>query len=132
MYVMARYFHQFVHLCWFFGQDYFVLLPDDFYLAAILNKKVEKPCAIDEKGLCRDYTYLNLTQFSTTYGVGGYIQTGRKLDKLREYFQDTDVSSQFEFSSVLMKIVVIYATRFCVNWKSPICTETSCIQTFIV
>nr|CAI5850401.1 unnamed protein product [Callosobruchus analis] len=54
--------------------DYFVLLPEDFYLATILNQKVEKPCKVDELDLCRHYAYPTVTSYSRAWGVGGFIQ----------------------------------------------------------
>lgn len=70
-----------------------MLLPEDFYLATIMNKKIEKPCTVKEAALCREYTYLNLTQFHTTFGVGGFVQEeGRKIGVLKEFFQDAEVS----------------------------------------
>lgn len=41
--------------------------------------------------MCKDYTYLNVTQFPITYGVGGYVQEQRKIDRLKEYYQGTEV-----------------------------------------
>lgn len=67
------------------------MLPEDFYLAAILNKKVEEPCRVNDTGLCKDYTYLNVTQFPITFGTGGYIQEQNKIDRVKEYYQGTQV-----------------------------------------
>lgn len=72
--------------------DYFVLLPEDFYLASILNQKVENPCKINQQNLCKEFSYPNVTQFDTVWGSGGFILEADGTQNLREYFQDTDVS----------------------------------------
>lgn len=71
--------------------DYFVLLPEDFYLATILNQKVENPCRVNQKSLCKEFSYPNVTQFDTVWGSGGYILDGDGTQNLREYFQDSEV-----------------------------------------
>ncbi|XP_050301015.1 laminin subunit alpha [Anthonomus grandis grandis] len=68
--------------------DYFVLLPEDFYLATVLNQKIETPCTFNDTGLCRVYDYPNITSFDKTYGVGGYI--GNDHQPLREFYLNTE------------------------------------------
>ncbi|CAG9771124.1 unnamed protein product [Ceutorhynchus assimilis] len=71
--------------------DYFVLLPEDFYLATILNQKVETPCTLNETGLCRSFGYPNISYFDRTFGVGGYIPNGDGQGMpIKEYFLDID------------------------------------------
>ncbi|XP_060535680.1 laminin subunit alpha [Cylas formicarius] len=70
--------------------DYFVLLPEDFYLASVLSQKVETPCTINETDLCRHYAYPNISFFDKTFGVGGYIRDGVDNDPLNEFFKDGD------------------------------------------
>ncbi|CAG9836790.1 unnamed protein product [Diabrotica balteata] len=66
--------------------DYFVLLPEDFYLATILNQKVGKPCTIGEQDLCRHHAYPNLTAYDKSWGVGGF---GANNKQLTEWFKNT-------------------------------------------
>lgn len=73
-------------------KDYFVLLPEDFYLATILNQNVEEPCKIGEKRLCRQYGYPNVSSFDMSLGSGGLITYGSKIDTLKEYYDNTSVS----------------------------------------
>lgn len=69
-----------------------MLLPEDFYLASILNQKVEKPCLFGEKNLCRHYAYPNITMFDKSWGVGGFIQNGENTDQPKEWFSNVEVS----------------------------------------
>lgn len=71
------------------------MLPEDFYLATILNEKVETPCVVHEKVLCRAYSYPNVSYFDTTWGTGGVVMAGDKKENLREYFDDQNVSDNF-------------------------------------
>ncbi|XP_066250557.1 laminin subunit alpha isoform X1 [Euwallacea similis] len=71
--------------------DYFVLLPEDFYLATILNQKVETPCTFNQTGLCRSFSYPNITFYDRVFGVGGYIPNGDKLGyPIQEYYTNTE------------------------------------------
>ncbi|KAJ8973563.1 hypothetical protein NQ317_009587 [Molorchus minor] len=70
--------------------DYFVLLPEDFYLATILNQKIESPCTSEENGLCRQYAYPNISMFDRAMGAGGFIQSGNKIKQLKEYLEESD------------------------------------------
>ncbi|KAF7271317.1 hypothetical protein GWI33_015789 [Rhynchophorus ferrugineus] len=70
--------------------DYFVLLPEDFYLATVLNYKVESPCRINETDLCRHYAYPNISNYDRTFGVGGYTTNGKKDELLKEFFLDNN------------------------------------------
>ncbi|ERL89440.1 hypothetical protein D910_06807 [Dendroctonus ponderosae] len=69
--------------------DYFVLLPEDFYLATVLNQKVESPCTFNETGLCRSYGYPNITFFDRTFGVGGYFSQEKTTRPLTEFYSNT-------------------------------------------
>ncbi|XP_030765960.1 laminin subunit alpha [Sitophilus oryzae] len=70
--------------------DYFVLLPEDFYLATVLNYKIETPCTINQTDLCRHYAYPNISYYDRTFGVGGYTTDGKKDEILKEYFKDSN------------------------------------------
>lgn len=83
----VKYYNNFRH----FFQDYFVLLPEDFYLATILNQEVEKPCTMNETDLCRHYAYPNITMFDKSWGVGGFIPSGGEILQLEEWFKNTEV-----------------------------------------
>lgn len=72
-------------------QDYFVLLPEDFYLATILNEKVETPCEVNEKKLCRDYNYPDVSYFNPVYGNDGFVIKNGAKEDLQEYFDDEKV-----------------------------------------
>ncbi|XP_074042767.1 laminin subunit alpha [Leptinotarsa decemlineata] len=65
--------------------DYFVLLPEDFYLATILNQKVENACSVDEKDMCRHYEYPNVSFYDRSLGVGGFGQNKKPLE---QWFED--------------------------------------------
>ncbi|KAL3275284.1 hypothetical protein HHI36_020052 [Cryptolaemus montrouzieri] len=68
--------------------DYFVLLPEDYYLASILHLKVEKACKIKENSLCREYSYPNLTNFDTIgFGFGTAV-LGSTQQPISEFYED--------------------------------------------
>lgn len=74
-------------------QDYFVLLPEDYYLASILHQKIEKPCKInDTNSLCREYSYPNLTQFDTVACGFGTAVFGSTQRPISEFYEDLKVS----------------------------------------
>lgn len=69
------------------------MLPEDFYLATILNQKVEEPCVVGQTKLCRDYSYPNTSAFYTSWGNGGYVDMGNdNIRTLTEYYEDAEVS----------------------------------------
>lgn len=68
-----------------------MLLPEDFYLATVLNQNVESPCTFNETGLCRSYGYPNITFFDRTFGVGGYVSQEKTTRPLTEFYSDTQV-----------------------------------------
>ncbi|KAL1517260.1 hypothetical protein ABEB36_001047 [Hypothenemus hampei] len=71
--------------------DYFVLLPEDFYLPTVLNQKVETPCTVNSTGLCRSFGYPNITFFDRTFGVGGFIPNSDKLGyPIKEFYSNTE------------------------------------------
>lgn len=72
--------------------DYFVLLPEDFYLATILNQKVENPCVVNQRGLCKEFRYPNVSLFDRVWGNGGFVLNGEEQEYLREYYEDSNVS----------------------------------------
>lgn len=73
-------------------QDYFVLLPEDFYLATILNEQVDSPCIVHERKLCKDYTYPNVSYFDTVWGSNGFVLTDGSKESLEKFFEDDNVS----------------------------------------
>ncbi|CAH1115895.1 unnamed protein product [Psylliodes chrysocephalus] len=75
--------------------DYFVLLPEDFYLATILNQKVEKPCTIGERDLCRHHAYPNSTIYDKSWGAErGIIYCGKKVNiVINAFICDTPAKS---------------------------------------
>lgn len=66
--------------------DYFVILPEEFYMATILNQKVLEPCVITPENdmdvdsvpqtLCRQFKYPEAKQYPTSRGSGAYIDLG--------------------------------------------------------
>lgn len=72
--------------------DYFVLLPEDFYLATILNERVETPCTVkDPASLCRVQSYPNVSRYDASWGTGGYIDLGEgRIGTLQDYLQDKE------------------------------------------
>lgn len=38
-------------------------------MATILNQKVTGPCKIDDKGLCREFSYPNVSRFDAGWGA---------------------------------------------------------------
>ncbi|XP_018320894.1 laminin subunit alpha [Agrilus planipennis] len=68
--------------------DYFVLLPEEYSSASILTQKVVEPCTIDDKTLCRDYSYPNVSKFDVTLGNGGMVLRGDKVDPLKDFYGD--------------------------------------------
>lgn len=67
--------------------DYFVLLPEEFYEATKLAKKVENPCRVDNSHLCRQYSYPDLSNFDIVYGEGGFTSENDTRDGLTEYVE---------------------------------------------
>lgn len=57
-------------------QDYFVLIPSAYYEAAILSKKVVKPCVIGDKGLCRHFAHPDLKFDSVKAKTGNIVEGG--------------------------------------------------------
>ncbi|KRT80925.1 hypothetical protein AMK59_5061, partial [Oryctes borbonicus] len=70
--------------------DYFVLLPEEFYLANILKQKIDNPCKVFENGLCRDFQYPNISSYDNTQGAGGYIDLGAAIAPPDQYYKDRD------------------------------------------
>ncbi|XP_017779043.1 PREDICTED: laminin subunit alpha isoform X2 [Nicrophorus vespilloides] len=69
--------------------DYFVLLPEEYYMARILNQKVLTPCTIDNEDLCRMYSYPNTNNYHYNLGLGGYIDIGGgAFSMLTEYYDN--------------------------------------------
>ncbi|CAG9860176.1 unnamed protein product [Phyllotreta striolata] len=66
--------------------DYFVLLPEDFYLATVLNQKIEKPCTIGERELCVHHAYPNSTIYDKSWGSGGFRPGNQPVT---EWFKNT-------------------------------------------
>ncbi|CAG9821860.1 unnamed protein product [Phaedon cochleariae] len=66
--------------------DYFVLLPEDFFMATILNQKVERACTLNEMDLCRHYAYPNVSYYDRSLGLGGFGPNNKRLDT---WFEDT-------------------------------------------
>ncbi|XP_057663543.1 laminin subunit alpha [Diorhabda carinulata] len=82
--------------------DYFVLLPEDFYLATILNQKVEKACTIGEQDLCRHHAYPNVTSYDKSWGVGGF---GPNRRPLVEWFKNT--THLYELKKISNKVPML-------------------------
>ena len=74
-----------------FSQDYFVLLPEEFYLATILKQKVNNPCTTDNSSLCREFGYPSITNYDITWGGGGYMYLGDDIQRPMEYFKNKEV-----------------------------------------
>lgn len=69
-----------------------MLLPEEFYLATILNQNVETPCTFNQTELCRAFGYPNITIFDKAFGVGGYIQNGDLFGRPpKEFYTDIEV-----------------------------------------
>lgn len=65
--------------------DYFVLLPDAYYEASILSKKVENPCEIGRSDLCRHYKYPSIKDYTPireAYILKNEDKEGMKADIL--------------------------------------------------
>lgn len=48
---------------------------------------------MNEKDLCRHYAYPNITIFDKSWGIGGFIKSGKNIEQLHEFFQDTEVGA---------------------------------------
>lgn len=68
-----------------------MLLPEDFYLATILNEKVETPCEVNDRKLCRDYNYPDVSYFARAWENDGFIIKNGEKEDLEEYFDDQNV-----------------------------------------
>jgi len=74
-----------------FVQDYFVLLPAAFYEATVLVGQVYSTCEVGNKGLCRHFSYPDLTQFDMVRGGGGYRIVDQERKPLDVFFRDEQV-----------------------------------------
>lgn len=76
-----------------------MLLPAAFYEATVLVDHVYTPCEVGNRGLCRHFSYPNLTQFDMVRGGGGYRIVNEERKPLDVYFRDEQVTSSifFEF-----------------------------------
>jgi len=74
-----------------FVQDYFVLIPAAFYEATVLVDQVYSPCEVGNKGLCRHFSYPDLTQFDMVRGEGGYRIVDKEREPLDIFFGDEQV-----------------------------------------
>jgi laminin alpha 3/5 len=74
-----------------FVQDYFVLLPAAFYEATVLVDQVYSPCEVGDKGLCRHFSYPDLTQFDMVRGGGGYRIVDKEREPLNVFFGEEQV-----------------------------------------
>lgn len=65
--------------------DYFVLLPEAYYEATILAQRVDTACKIGQMGLCRHYSYPNVSQFDAAHGDGGFLNQGAFKESLTDF-----------------------------------------------
>lgn len=74
-----------------------MLMPEEFYLATVLNQKVEGSCKINEHGLCRDFSYPNVSFYDVKWGAEheGILGPGYRNDDVSRcfFFENSAVSS---------------------------------------
>ncbi|KAK4877517.1 hypothetical protein RN001_010023 [Aquatica leii] len=87
--------------------DYFVLLPEDFYLATILAQKVDEPCHVGENKLCRQYSYPNASWFDQSLGSGGYTVYGTNTNALGEYYDNINHLRELGITTKIPKLDAI-------------------------
>ena len=77
-------------------QDYFVLLPLDYYEGTILTENITRLCNIDdfEDHICIHYDYPSIDQFEYIYGSAGYHEVDDDRKSL-DLFDDEYVSILF-------------------------------------
>ncbi|KAI8431212.1 hypothetical protein MSG28_001250 [Choristoneura fumiferana] len=69
--------------------DYFVLIPGAYYEATVMTKLVDKPCAIGDQDLCREFAYPRLNSYpmvdvsGLTTSPNGYIDDTVQLNELK-------------------------------------------------
>lgn len=78
-----------------------MLLPEEFYLATILNQKIENPCKINENNLCKEYRYLNVSNFPMVSGVGGFITNENRISN---FYSNREVQT--------LSFILIYLIKF--------------------
>lgn len=75
-----------------------MLLPEAYYEATILSRKVEQPCKVGQKDLCRHYSYPNVTSFDSANGEGGF--TSENNDPVTEFFENEAQLSELKQSNI--------------------------------
>lgn len=73
-------------------QDYFVLIPAEYYEGSLLVSNVTNSCTIDKSTVCKQYLYPNVSEFDNVRGAGGYINNGDSRSPIQLYFNDYHVS----------------------------------------
>lgn len=73
-------------------QDYFVLLPAEFYEADILVDKVVYPCVSGNETICRHFRYLDDNTFDVVKTDNGFTSPdGQSREPIRFFFTETEV-----------------------------------------
>lgn len=65
-----------------------MLLPEAFYEATILARNVENPCRVGENGLCRRYSYPNISSFDVIMGEAGFTSQNDNREPVQEYLEN--------------------------------------------
>lgn len=68
--------------------DYFVLLPQAYYEGTKLTKKIESPCEIGDRGMCRHYKYPSIIEYNPSYTP--LIRDETSAIEVQEYYEDVD------------------------------------------
>lgn len=86
-------------------QDYFVILPAEYYEGNILVDKVLNPCVIDniEVGLCRHFDYPSISKFNQVKSTLALnLDNGEPVD----FFDDVKVSTKLFIKPVMIIMIM--------------------------
>lgn len=84
-------------------QDSVSVVPQEYYLAGILQRKVNNPCIVNNRDpLCVQYSYLNTIRpdFATVEMEKGYIITREHGKQQTHVFDDKQVLDQLDFNEM--------------------------------
>lgn len=68
-----------------------MLIPSSYYEATILLQKVNNPCEINGKGLCRHFGYPNIDGFDSAHGSNGQFSKDNQQYNINKFIDSTQV-----------------------------------------
>ncbi|PVD23436.1 hypothetical protein C0Q70_16705 [Pomacea canaliculata] len=109
--------------------DYFVLIPQDYYEASVLQQRVTSPCELPgDSGPCLHYQYPDLDGFSSVSGINGFTIVDQQRIPVETY---PDVNVTAELGITGLAHLKPTQRRFTVNLYVPKSDQYVLILTYL-